>query len=302
MFTLSEDNNKRPLVLSIIVHMSLVLILMLGAFFEGPKLMASATSSAENKPIIKAAVVDRKAVSDAIARQEQVEQKKQQQLANEKRQAEKLKQEVKKAKELADKLKADAEAAKLQAKQELAKASKIQEQIAQAKQQVEHEKKQAEQAKQQAAQARQQAEQEKKSLEETRLADAKAKAEAQAKATADQQAKVQAAESQLQAAKRQRWLDTEFNRFVAGLSDKIYNNRTLSSAFPEGLVCKIQLQIMPDGSVAMVKVISSSGNSAYDSMAEAAVYKSAPFEMPADKELVAKLRDIIFEFTDDYMS
>ena len=159
---------------------------------------------------------------------------------------------------------------------------------------------QAKQAKAQAATAQAQAEQAKAMAAK----EAAAKEQARIKAQQEKQA-AQAAAAKAQAlaaarqAERMSWLDSEFTRFVGDLQQRVYNHRTLSSAFGKDLVCKIQIKLLPEGSVHDVKIIQSSGNAAYDSMAEAAVYKASPFDMPTDKELVAKLRDIILEFTND---
>lgn len=270
--------NNRPLVFSLMVHMLLVVLLIISGQFDKINITRPAPQQAETKPIINAQLVDQKAVAAAIARQEQAEKQRQQRIANEKKQAEKLKQEAKQAKVAAEKIKLEADAAKLKAKQELEKANKLKEQVAKVQQQTEQEKKKIEQAKQQAEETKRQ------------LAQAKQQAE---------QAKQQQAEQQHQA-QRQRWLDNEFNRFVASMTQDIYNSRSLATAFEQGLVCKIRLQLLPDGSVSMVRVVGSSGNPAYDAMAAAAVHKAAPFDMPADPEVVARLSDIILEFTDDF--
>ena len=64
-------------------------------------------------------------------------------------------------------------------------------------------------------------------------------------------------------------------------------------------MCEVQFRLLVDGNVASVKVIKSSGNAAYDESAKMAVYKAAPFDIPNDKDLLSRLRDIVLVFTKD---
>lgn len=301
-----DKDYKKSLYQSLSLH-GLLLVVMLGSsFFGGPKIIRIGGNNGDqqNKPVIQAGLINPAAVKNAINRQEQIERNKQKQLALEKSETEKMKKAAEQAKLEAEKLKKEiaaaqkkaeqtkklalaeresAEKAKLQAAKEKEQAAQKLEKIKQAKlQQEAKEKAAAKQAQEKATLAR------KKALEEQ----AKQKA---AQAAAARQAHELALQQQAAAAAAERasWLDNEFSRYVAEIERRIRENRTISSAFPPDLKCDIQIKLLPDGSIHEVRIIKSSGNVAYDSMSEAAVYKAAPFEMPEDNELMSRLRDII---------
>lgn len=90
---------------------------------------------------------------------------------------------------------------------------------------------------------------------------------------------------------------------VQNYRDKIYtkivNNRKDTSLFPTFLECTIAVKFLADGQLASVKLIKSSGNSAYDALSEQAIYKSVPFELPLDPKLNKEFTDyeLNFDFT-----
>ena len=53
---------------------------------------------------------------------------------------------------------------------------------------------------------------------------------------------------------------------------------------------------MPGGDVTSVQVIKSSGDTAFDRSAEAAVYKASPLPMPDDPRVAQQLRSFTFTF------
>ena len=214
----------------------------------------------KSKPIIQANLVDHQAVKKALERQNAVEKKKKQQVTKQKAYAEKLKKEIEITRQAAKRLKEETRLDRQKAK--IAKKQAVMEQT--------------------------------KFLEQKKHAELETTRQRNAKRHADEQVKKQ----QLNA-EHQQLLETEFERFVYRITKDIYNNRTMSSAFPAELVCKIQIMLLADGSVNTVKVIHSSGNLAYDTMAKSAVYKSSPFHMPENKELKSRLKDIVLVFTDD---
>jgi len=116
------------------------------------------------------------------------------------------------------------------------------------------------------------------------------KKEAEAKAAA-----LKAKQEKLRA-ERESFIKTEVQRYVAEIAADIEENRIISSIFDGAMVCKIRIQLLPDGSILSASIVESSGNPAYDEMSQSAVYKSAPFEMPEDKEIYNKLRDIVLSF------
>ncbi len=309
---------KEPFFQSLAVHVLLFLVLIISSFLDRPQIIQVAGGGAqekkEEKPIIQAGLIDNQAVKTAVARQEQQERDKQKQLAQQKANADKLKKEaerikleaqklqqevaaaknkVEKEKQLALVAKAEAEKAKLQAKKENEKAQAAKEAAA----------KKLELAKKAKAQVAKERELAQKAKEQE-LAKQKESAVAaeQSRIKAEQEKQAQAAQAQQQAmaaqaaAARNRWIDSEFSRYVGEIGQRIKQYRTISAAFPAELRCGIQLKFLPDGSVHDVRIATSSGNAAYDAMSEAAVYKAAPFEIPEDLELRSKLQNIEWTF------
>ena len=255
--------NSRAFLCSLALH-ALLIAIVASNISTRRSMPTQITLSKQEPTIIQASAVHEKAIATALARQAQAEKRRQQQLLKEKNQTAKIKQDAELARKQVEKLKNEAAAAKAQATEELAKATQAQKDAVAVKKQAE------------------------KNAKEQKELLAKQKA-----------AELAAAEKRQQEYKQQR-LATESEKLIAEIKQRIFDNRTLSSAFPAGLICKIRLKLLPDGAVNVVKVIASSGNPAYDAMAEAAVYKAAPFTMSADLELLPLLGDIVLEFTDEY--
>lgn len=217
--------------------------------------------------IVKAGVVDKKAIDQAYQRQALAEKRRQQQLAEEKRQSKKAKEDAEKAKRDAQKLKQESVAA--QQALEKAKAEKV--------------KAEAEAQKIKAAQ-------EKAKQELVKQQELARKQEAERKAVALK------AEQEKIKAQRDTFIRNEVQRFTAEFAQSIEDNRILSSIFEGDICCKIRIQLLPDGAILSASIVESSGNPAYDEMSQAAVFKTAPFSMPEDKEVYEKLRDIVLSF------
>jgi colicin import membrane protein len=290
--------------LSIAVHALFFVALLISNFLDSPQVIRVSGNNVEqqDKPIIQAGLINHEAIKDAINRQQQQESDRQQKLAQQRAKSEKLRREAEIAKLEAQKLKQkvavekkkaeeekrqalvekeEAEKAKLQATKEKEKARLVKEQAAQKLEKIKQEKLKAAKEKELARQA-----QEKAALERKHALEEKERQKA------EQTRKTQELALQQQAdAERNNWLDSEFIRYVGEIKHRIIENRTISAAFPPDLICEIQIKLLPDGSVYDVRIIKSSGNVAYDSISEAAVYKAAPFNMPEDKELVSRLRD-----------
>ncbi len=309
---------KEPFFQSLAVHVLLFLVLIISSFLDRPQIIQVAGGGAqekkEEKPIIQAGLIDNQAVKTAVARQEQQERDKQKQLVQQKANADKLKKEaerikleaqklqqevaaaknkVEKEKQLALVAKAEAEKAKLQAKKENEKAQAAKEAAAK---KLELAKK----AKAQVAKERDLAQKEKEKEQELAKQKERAVAAEQSRIKAEQERQAAAAVAQANAiaaqqatAARNRWIDSELSRYAGEIERRIREHRTISTAFSADLKCDIQIKLLPDGSVHDVRIVKSSGNVAYDSISEAAVYKAAPFDMPEDQELLSRLRDIV---------
>lgn len=257
--------------LSVALH---VIIIVVALFTLGysvnkpPTLQVNLHPDAKpEEQIVKAGVVDKKAIDQAYQRQALAEKRRQQQLAEEKRQANKAKEDAEKAKLDAQKLKQESAAAQ----QALAKAK-------------------AEKAKTEAEAKQLKAAQEKAKQELAKQQELVRKQEAERKAAALK------AEQEKLKAQRDAFIKNEMQRYTAEFIKAIEDNRILSSIFEGDICCKIRIQLLPDGSILSASVVESSGNPAYDEISQAAVFKTAPFNMPEDKEVYEKLRDIVLSF------
>lgn len=296
----AESKFSKSLIVSIALHVIFFTLLIITV---GPtakpivKVNLAKDPHAEQK-IVKATMVDKHAVDQAIQRQALEEKKRQDLALAEQQRAEQLQREAEQAKqavELAKAQKAKLEAMQAKKDLELAKAQK-------AKQETEAKKAATEKAKiaQQQLQAKKQLEQQKlqakKELEKQQIVAKEAAAQkAKAEALRAQQAALKAQQDHI-VAQHQEFILSEVEKYRAAFQTAIEDNRILTSVFNGDLICKIRIKLLPDGSIASVNIVEPSPNPAYDQMSIKAVYQSAPFPMPQDDELYSQLRDIILSF------
>jgi len=278
--------NPRAVTYAVLMHLVLLALLIIGLDW---------TPKVTRPPGVKVPIEAELVTEDPLKRIEQrkeEEQRKQQELerkaAEAKRQAE-------------AKQKAETEArhkAELEARQKAEAAAK-QKAAAEAKRKAE------DQAKQQAAAAakKKAAAEAKKQAE----AEAKRKAAAQAKQQAELEAKRKAEEAERKAAEaallaqakeeaEQRRAVSELEKFIPYIQDKVQRNWIRPPGSPEGLVCVVNVQLIPGGEVVSAKVIQSSGDALFDRSVESAVLKASPLPLPNDTTLFRYFREINFKF------
>ncbi len=266
---------SKSFVVALVLHIVFFTLLLSSISFTHHKPPLVDLQVSNTKPeIVKATMVDKSAVDAAIKRQADADdkRKKQQkaaaeQLALQQRKAEELKKEAEQAKQslaLAQEKKSKLETDAKKVAEDKAKLLQEQQKI---KQQITAAKK----------------EEEKRELARKQQAEAQAQQEAARKAQLEQQ-------------KRQQFVNNEVDRYRAEFQSVIEENRILSGVFNGNIICTLRIKLLPDGSIASVSIVETSGNPAYDEMSAAAVYKSAPFPMPQDTELYNKLRDIVLSF------
>ena len=120
-------------------------------------------------------------------------------------------------------------------------------------------------------------------LENTRKAD-EAKRQATAKATKDaEQARIASEADAAAISEAQRVI----NEWGAVVQTKLID---LSKTLPADLECKVSIRLLPDGNVAAIEVLNSSGNSVFDEEAKKAVYRSQPFHLPEDPLVREKVK------------
>lgn len=268
MFDLFKRNPKAA-GLAIAMHLVLIFLLIFGLeWLVPPKDQRPAVTS------IKAQVVDATAIAAEAKRLEEEQKKVQAQEEAKKQQAEKAIKELQKKKEQEQK--------KLQDLEQQRKA-------AEQKRKLEAEKKR----KQQEADQKRKAEAEAKQKAE---AEKKQKAEAEKKRKAEEDRKRREAELQkaLEAEQASQQNAQAINAFALAVTERVTSNWIRPPATDLGLKVKLRVRVSDTGSVLAVQVVESSGNSAFDRSAEAAVYKSDPLPKPP-----SGVRELNFIFDPD---
>lgn len=88
-------------------------------------------------------------------------------------------------------------------------------------------------------------------------------------------------------------LDEHKARIVA----KIRRNIVMPPDVPNSARTEFGVTLLPGGSLLSVKLVKSSGNAAYDSAVERAIYKSEPLPLPPDVALFNKFRELHLKFS-----
>jgi len=283
--------NPRAVTYAVLMHLVLLALLVIGLDWT-PKVTAP--------PGVKVPIEAELVTQDPLR---QIEQRKQQELERQKaaEAKQKAEAEAKRKAEVEAKQKAETEAkqqAEAEAKQQAAAEAK-QKAAAEAKQKAAAEAKQkaAAEAKQKAAaEAKQKAEAEAKKKAE---AEAKKKAELEAKRKAEE-AERREAEAALQAqlaeeAEQRRAL-SELEKFIPYIQQKVQSNWIRPPGSPPGLVCVVNVRLIPGGEVVSAKVVQGSGDPVFDRSVESAVLKASPLPLPNDATLFRHFREINFKF------
>lgn len=84
----------------------------------------------------------------------------------------------------------------------------------------------------------------------------------------------------------------EVARYKDMISAKISHNIVMPPDVPENAEAKFMVIVLPGGTVVDVKLLKSSGNAAYDSAAEHAIYKAQPLPLPQDAALARMFREL----------
>ncbi len=281
--------NPRAVTYAVLMHLALLALLVIGLDW---------TPKVTRPPGVKVPIEAELVTQDPLKQIEQrklEEQRKQQEIEQQKAAEAKHKAELAARQKAQAAAKQQAEAAAKQqaeaAAKQKAEAAAKQKVAAAAKQKAEAEAKQktAAAAKQKAAaEAKQQA-----------AAEAKQQAELEAKRKAEE-AERRAAEAALQAQLKeeaeQRRALSELEKFTPYIQDKVQRNWIRPPGSPEGLVCVVNVQLIPGGEVVSAKVIQSSGDPLFDRSVESAVLKASPLPLPSDATLFRYFREINFKF------
>jgi len=161
----------------------------------------------------------------------------------------------------------------------LKKEQQQQAQILKKKQRAE-EKRLAELEKKTQEQERKQKEKEKElSRLEKKAKEKQAQLEQEEKERAEKIAKKQKAEEE----KRRADLEQkEIAKYTYLIKSQVENSWLYLESYKKGLVCIVQIKLLPSGEVVYAKTIQSSGDVAFDRSAEQAAYKASPLPVPKD--------------------
>lgn len=85
---------------------------------------------------------------------------------------------------------------------------------------------------------------------------------------------------------------SEIDRYKVKIQAKIRRNIIMPPDVPAGAEAKFFVRVMAGGDVVEVVLEKSSGNAAYDSAAERAIYKSRPLPLPPNPELERMFREL----------
>jgi len=238
-------------------------------------------------------LAEQKAREDAERKTKALEQKREQ--------AEKQKREEQAKIKEAARIKAEAEAKAKQRKDAEAEKQKQ----AEAKRKAEEEKRRIEEQKKQEEQKRQEEAERQKQKEaaERKRQEAERKLREQhLKATADQAAQAEKAEAQKQAQAaaaraRDAQMMTESEKYQALIRERLKQAWYIPSSATEEMEARLQITLLPTGELAGVKLISGSGNAAFDNSALSAACFLNRYPIPGDRDTFERyFRQFTIEF------
>jgi colicin import membrane protein len=125
-------------------------------------------------------------------------------------------------------------------------------------------------------------------------AEAKRKAEAEAKRKAEEARKLAVELAAREA--REQFIKEAVLRHAAMIKQRVERNWSLPMGSSADQSCTLRISMTPSGVVTDVQIVQSSGDTAFDNSAIAAVQKASPLPAPSDAEVLAKFRTFNFRF------
>jgi colicin import membrane protein len=281
----------QSLVFALLLHAA-ALVLLLVSFSFTPELKPVKPVS-----IVSAVTVDKAKVEEEVRRLKQEDEKKQKQAeALEK----KLEAEKKKAEEIKNQRIEEENQLSIARKQK-EEAQKKHEEMQQKVAELEQQRKLEEEKKAKAETEKKQLEGEKKAKAEVEKkkieSELKKKEEEKKRQEAEKAMQEQLEAEQTEQQKQQN--TTLLQKIVNDITNKVIRNFN-KSGLPDNLGCKLMVKLLPNGEVANVSVIKTSGNEIFDRRALLAVEKSSPFILPEEVDLEKfeqlDLRELSFNF------
>lgn len=243
----------------------------------------------------------RKQVEQAQAAQRQAMEKarlaklKQARAEREKRQIEREKQrleEEKKQQALAAEAEAERQRIEAEKKQQ---AEAKRRRIAEEKAREAEKKRQAELARLEKLKKERQEREKQQRLAEKRRAEEQAKQQEEQAQRARESALKASLEAEAQQREQSRVQGVVDNHMVI-IGQKVTRNWNRPTSTPSGLICRVDVSLLPNGDIKAATIIQSSGNRLFDRSVLTAIYKAAPLPLPTDRYAAAKFRQFIFNF------
>lgn len=88
--------------------------------------------------------------------------------------------------------------------------------------------------------------------------------------------------------------EAALNAWIVALTDDIQRNWVKPLSAPDEFRCKLNVQMLPDGSVTSARIVTSCGNAALDKSVQDAVYRASPLPKPKDPSVFQ--RDLIINY------
>lgn len=302
----SFRNNLRAWSLAILVHVALIVMLVISLDWK------LTPQPAGEQKVIQATVVDEAKVQAEMEKLTQQDVQKKQQEQERQKRLEELKQQQQDETARLQQLKQEQQAAeqqrqeqtRLHAEQEKAEAARLetlQQQQSIAEQRRKEEEQRAEELKKKLAEE----EKQRKAMEQQRLAETetkskvdeqkrqKAEQEAQRRREAEEQLKQQLAAEQAASAEQNQELIAQY---VGRIQREVTQSWLRPPTARMGMSCTVMVNLAPNGDVINARVVTSSGDTAFDRSVEAAVYKASPLPLPPDPALFEYFRELNFIF------
>lgn len=86
------------------------------------------------------------------------------------------------------------------------------------------------------------------------------------------------------------------NRYLARIQQKVSLNWVRPPGTGHHLECVVRVRVLPQGDVIAVRIVTSSGDAAFDRSVQVAVYRASPLPLPSDPAIAAAFHQITFTF------
>lgn len=269
-------NNPRYLAGAIIVHVFFIVLFGVGFHFKSEQRRA-----AEQPQTVTVNTVDESQVKKELQQLKASDEREQ------RAREEAIRQRKAEEQRLAD-VRRERETEQRKEKERLALLEKQKQAEAEKRRQDEIRRKEDERKRQE-----EQARLEKQRQEEARAEQQRREKELQEKLLAEQQRMAQEQEAAAQRRAELQKKQTLIDKYMSLIESRVYQNWIKPPSADKGLICELQVRLIPSGEVINIELSKSSGDEVYDKSVIAAVRKASPFPLPpAESGLFEVFRDL----------